>query len=67
MTQNYEHTDGNGSPNPNAANWAEIGRENVPVHLDLSTLDFSKVKDTYSKIKDPNKAMRLRFQKPLRR
>lgn len=59
MTQNYEHADGNGSPNPNAANWAEVDRENGPVHLDLSTLDFSKVKDTYSKIKDPNKAIEV--------
>lgn len=59
MIQNYEHTDGNGSPNPNAANWAEVGRENEPVHLDLSTLDFSKVEETYSKIKDPNKAIEV--------
>lgn len=59
MTQSYEHTNEQGSPNPNAANWAEVGRENGPVHLDLSTLDFSKVEETYSKIKDPNKAIEV--------
>ena len=44
MTQSYEHTNEQGSPNPNAANWAEVGRENGPVHLDLSTLDFSNIR-----------------------
>ena len=40
MTQNYEHT--NGSENPDAA-WAELDKENGPVHLDVSTLDFSNI------------------------
>jgi len=58
MTQNYEH---NGSKNPDAAAWAELGKENVPVHLDVSTLDFSNIRETYSKIQDPSKAVEVEF------
>ena len=41
MTQNYEYT--SGSENPDAAAWAELGKENGPVYLDVSTLDFSNI------------------------
>lgn len=58
MTQNYEH---NGSKNPGAAAWAELSKENGPVHLDLSTLDFSNIQETYSKIQDPSKAVEVEF------
>lgn len=58
MTQNYEH---NGSKNPDAAAWAELGKESGPVHLDLSTLDFSNIQETYSKIQDPSKAVEVEF------
>ena len=59
MTQNYEHT--NGSENPDVAAWAELGKENEPVHLDLSTLDFSNIQETYSKVQDPSKAVEVEF------
>lgn len=59
MTQNYEHT--NGSKNPDVAAWAELGRENGPVHLDVSTLDFSNIRETYSKVQDPSKAVEVEF------
>ena len=59
MTQNYEHT--NGSENPDTAAWAELGKESRPVHLDLSTLDFSNIRETYSKIQDPGKAVEVEF------
>ena len=59
MTQNYEHT--NGSENPDAASWTELGKENGPVHLDLSTLDFSNIRETYSKIQDPSKTVEVEF------
>ena len=59
MTQNYEHT--NGSKNPDAAAWAELGKENRPVHLDVSTLDFSNIRETYSKVQDPSKAVEVEF------
>lgn len=58
MTQNYEHT--NGSENPDAA-WAELDKENGPVHLDVSTLDFSNIRETYSKVQDPSKAVEVEF------
>ena len=58
MTQNYEH---NGSKNPDVAAWAELGKESRPVHLDLSTLDFSNIRETYSKIQDPSKAVEVEF------
>ena len=58
MTQNYEH---NGSENPDVAAWAELGKESRPVHLDLSTLDFSNIQETYSKIQDPSKAVEVEF------
>jgi hypothetical protein len=58
MTQNYKH---NGSKNPNVAAWAELGKESRPVHLDLSTLDFSNIRETYSKIQDPSKAVEVEF------
>lgn len=58
MTQNYEHT--SGSENPDTA-WAELGKESRPVHLDLSTLDFSNIRETYSKIQDPSKAVEVEF------
>lgn len=58
MTQNYEH---NGSKNPDAASWTELGEENGPVHLDVSTLDFSNIQETYSKIQDPSKAVEVEF------
>lgn len=58
MTQNYEH---NGSKNPDAAAWAELGKENGPVHLDVSTLDFSNIRETYSKVQDPSKAVEIEF------
>ena len=59
MTQNYEHT--NGSENPDAASWTELGKENGPVHLDVSTLDFSNIRETYSKVQDPSKAVEVEF------
>ena len=59
MTQNYEHT--NGSKNPDVAAWAELGKENRPVHLDVSTLDFSNIRETYSKVQDPSKAVEVEF------
>lgn len=59
MTQNYEHT--NGSENPDVAAWAELGKESGPVHLDLSTLDFSNIRETYSKVQDPSKAVEVEF------
>ena len=59
MTQNYEHT--SGSENPDVAAWAELGKENGPVHLDLSTLDFSNIRETYSKVQDPSKAVEVEF------
>ena len=59
MTQNYEHT--NGSENPDTAAWAELGKESGPVHLDVSTLDFSNIQETYSKIQDPSKAVEVEF------
>lgn len=59
MTQNYEHT--NGSENPDTAAWAELGKESGPVHLDLSTLDFSNIRETYSKVQDPSKAVEVEF------
>lgn len=59
MTQNYEHT--NGSENPDAAAWAELRKENGPVHLDVSTLDFSNIQETYSKIQDSSKAVEVEF------
>mgnify|MGYP000884676057 FL=1 len=58
MTQNYEH---NGSKNPDVAAWAELGKESRPVHLDLSTLDFSNIQETYSKIQDSSKAVEVEF------
>lgn len=58
MTQNYEH---NGSKNPGAASWTELGKENGPVHLDVSTLDFSNIRETYSKVQDPSKAVEVEF------
>lgn len=58
MTQNYEH---NGSKNPDAAAWAELGKESGPVHLDSSTLDFSNIQETYSKIQDPSKTVEVEF------
>lgn len=59
MTQNYEHT--SGSENPDVAAWAELGKENGPVHLDVSTLDFSNIRETYSKVQDPSKAVEVEF------
>ena len=59
MTQNYEHI--NGSKNPDVAAWAELGKESGPVHLDLSTLDFSNIRETYSKVQDPSKAVEVEF------
>ena len=59
MTQNYENT--SGSENPDVAAWAELGKESRPVHLDLSTLDFSNIQETYSKIQDPSKAVEVEF------
>ncbi len=59
MTQNYEHT--SDSENPDAAAWAKLDKENVPVHLDVSTLDFSNIRETYSKIQDPSKAVEVEF------
>ena len=59
MTQNYEHT--NGSENPDVAAWAELGKENGPVYLDVSTLDFSNIRETYSKVQDPSKAVEVEF------
>ena len=64
MTQNYEHT--NGSENPDAAAWAELGKESGPVHLDVSTLDFSNIRETYSKIQDPSKAVEVEFSETAR-
>lgn len=58
MTQNYEH---NGSKNPDAAAWTELGEEKGPVHLDLSKLDFSNIWETYSKIQDPSRAVEVEF------
>ena len=58
MTQNYEH---NGSKNPDVAAWAELGKENRPVYLDVSKLDFSNIRETYSKIQDPGKAVEVEF------
>lgn len=58
MTQNYESIGGhNRCSNPTAIAWAELGKENGPVYLDLSTLDFSNIQETYSKIQDPSKAV----------
>ena len=59
MTQNYEHT--SDSENPDAAAWAKLDKENGPVHLDVSTLDFSNIRETYSKIQDPSKAVEVEF------
>ena len=59
MTQNYEHT--SGSENPDAAAWAKLDKENGPVHLDVSTLDFSNIRETYSKVQDPSKAVEVEF------
>ena len=59
MTQNYEHT--SGSENPDAVAWAELGKENGPVHLDVSMLDFSNIRETYSKVQDPSKAVEVEF------
>ena len=59
MTQNYEHT--NGSENPATVAWAKLGKESGPVHLDLSTLDFSNIRETYSKVQDPSKAVEVEF------
>ena len=59
MTQNYEHT--SGSENPGAAAWAKLDKENGPVHLDVSTLDFSNIRETYSKVQDPSKAVEVEF------
>ena len=59
MTQNYEHT--NGSESPTAIAWSEFGKESGPVHLDVSTLDFSNIQETYSKIQDPSKAVEVEF------
>lgn len=58
MTQNYEH---NGSKNPDVAAWAELGKESGPVHLDVSMLDFSNIRETYSKVQDPSKAVEVEF------
>lgn len=58
MTQNYEH---NGSENPDTAAWAKLDKENGPVHLDVSTLDFSNIRETYSKVQDPSKAVEVEF------
>ena len=63
MTQNYEH---NGSKNPDVAAWAELGKESRPVHLGLSTLDFSNIRETYSKIQDPSKAVEVEFSETAR-
>lgn len=59
MTQNYEHT--SGSENPDAAAWAKLVKENGSVHLDVSTLDFSNIRETYSKVQDPSKAVEVEF------
>lgn len=59
MTQNYEHT--SGSENPDAAAWAKLDKENGPVHLDVSMLDFSNIRETYSKVQDPSKAVEVEF------
>lgn len=59
MTQNYEHT--SGSENPDAAAWAKLDKENGPVHLDVSTLDFSNIRETYSKVQDPSKTVEVEF------
>ena len=59
MTQNYEHA--SGSENPGADAQAELGKENGPVHLDVSKLDFSNIRETYSKIQDPGKAVEVEF------
>ena len=59
MTQNYEHT--SGSENPDAAAWAKLDKENGPVHLDVSTLDFSNIRETYSKVQDPSKTVEVDF------
>lgn len=59
MTQNYEHT--SGSENPDTAAWAKLDKENGPVHLDVSTLDFSNIQETYSKIQDSSKAVEVEF------
>ena len=58
MTQNYEH---NGSKNPDVAAWAELGKESGPVHLDVSMLDFSNIRETYSKVQDPSKTVEVEF------
>lgn len=64
MTQNYEHT--SGSENPDTAAWAKLDKENGPVHLDVSTLDFSNIRETYSKVQDPSKAVEVEFSETAR-
>lgn len=64
MTQNYEHTSGSG--NPDTAAWAKLDKENGPVHLDVSTLDFSNIRETYSKVQDPSKAVEVEFSETAR-
>jgi len=65
MTQNYENT--SGSENPDAAAWAKLDKENGPVHLDVSMLDFSNIRETTAKSKTLARLLRLNFQKLLRK
>lgn len=56
MTQNYEHT--SGSENTDVATWDELGKENGPVYLDVSTLDFSNIHKDYYYRRRRNRASR---------
>lgn len=48
-------------PNPAAEAWAALGEErridNEPVRVDVKNLDFDSIEETFTKIKDPSKAI----------
>ena len=54
-------TTNNETPNPTAEAWANMEKPAEPVRLDVKELDFASVEETYTKIKDPNKAIAPEF------